>query len=114
MLFDWNWFMSVEFQGRWLVSKGQAFLEARDDEYVVSGVMCLGDGCTQDSDVYARFVGKISEDSKVVMKISSDKEDVPSFEVFGTMHSLESSNGIAHTFVLTDGTTVIGFAHHQK
>ncbi|WP_422939474.1 hypothetical protein [Undibacterium sp. TJN19] len=87
MLFDWSWFMSVDFRGKWLITTGRAFLAVADESYAVSGVMCLRDECNQDTVVYARFSGMVSEDSRVSMTITSEKEGVPSFEVFGTMHS---------------------------
>ncbi|MDP1979180.1 hypothetical protein [Undibacterium sp.] len=114
MEFNWNWFMGVDFKGRWLVTRGQAYFEVSEDNFDISGVMCLGDVCTKDSDIYAKFVGKVSDESEVVMTVTSSKEDVPPFEVSGTMFSAENDNEISYTFVLTDGTTVLGFSCCSK
>ncbi|BBB68150.1 hypothetical protein UNDYM_3897 [Undibacterium sp. YM2] len=113
MEFNWNWFMGVDFRGRWLITRGQAYFEVSEDNSLISGVMCLGDACTKDSEIYAKFFGKVSDDSEVVVTVASTTEDVPPFEVSGTMFGAESENEISYTFVLTDGTTVLGFSRHS-
>lgn len=113
MEFNWNWFMGVDFRGRWLITRGQAYFDVSEDNSHISGVMCLGDSCTKDSEIYAKFFGEVNDDSEVVMTVVSTTEDVPPFDVSGTMFGAESENEISYTFVLTDGTTVLGFSRYS-
>ena len=102
------WFMAVDFRGNWVLTKGRACINTFDDSNDISGFLCLGE--SPKTEIYAQFSGHVTEDNVVTMVVSSEEEGVPSFEVSGSIYSLGIEDEIAHTFVLTDGTTVLGFS----
>lgn len=113
MELNWNWFMSVDFKGRWLMTKGRACFETWEDDYSVSGTLYLGEEQADAAKFYAKFVGKVTEDGKAVLTVTSADQEVLPFELTGTMFDAGKDGENSLTFVLTDGTTVLGLTHYS-
>ncbi|MFZ6675442.1 hypothetical protein [Undibacterium sp. Xuan67W] len=112
MEMNWHWFMTVDCNGRWITTNGKAHLETTNANLL--GCMCYLDESDGTVEIYAKFTAYVKNDGSIVMTIESEKEDVPSFNVSGDFFSSETDNGLASTIILTDGTTVIGFAKREK
>jgi hypothetical protein len=50
----------------------------------------------------------------IAIIVTSADEEVPAFEVFGSAFVLEGDGTMKKSIVLTDGTTVIGFARLEQ
>ncbi|WP_133166923.1 hypothetical protein [Solimicrobium silvestre] len=111
MKLNWTWFMSVDFRGDWIMTKGWAHLQI--DVNKISGFMFF-DEKYNEADIYARFSGYFDDDNFAVVTVSSAQEGTPEFEVSGPIFSFKNENILASSFILTDGTTVLGFTNHAE
>lgn len=109
----WKWFMAVDASGNWLMIKGDALITLEGDEAIV-GSLYLGSRIDEDAKIYAQLSGSVEDDGSICLTVHSSAEGVPSFDVSGETFEIESDHTSARTFVLTDGTTVLGLTRHSK
>ena len=101
----WNWFMAVDWFGRWTTTGGTAEVETQKS--TLRATLRFSD----DTDPYHRVEGSISPDGTVTVTVRSENPQVPPFELTGEMRSGEvPGKGESTTIVLSDGTTVLGLA----
>lgn len=108
---NWRWFMAVDFKGKWTTISGVAHLDIGPEK--ISGFMSLQQKLEDNTDIYAELSANLNDDGSIDMMIVSPDEGVPSFQVPGSFYTLEGKDSSAHTLVLTDGTTVVGFTRHS-
>lgn len=109
----WKWFMAVDSSGSWLTIKGDASITS-DGDGVISGSLFLGERFDDSTQIYAQLSGGVEDDGSVCLTVRSSEEGVPSFDVSGVTFETEGDHAFARTFVLTDGTTVLGLTRHAK
>ena len=105
---EWQWVMNVEIDGQWISTNGYASL--MHDQGRLTGRMCFQEMDDGQSNLYATFDGVSYEDNSIELTVRSSSEGVPDFTVSGNFFSRSDSRGEAYTLILTDGTTMLGFA----
>ncbi|MEO7496223.1 MAG: hypothetical protein ABIT83_04525 [Massilia sp.] len=79
----------------------------------ISGTMCIGGADNEEPEIYAHFSSPLDDEGALAVTFVSPREDVPEFVLHGSAFELQAGTNFARTLILTDGTTVVGFAKHQ-
>lgn len=106
--------MAVDASGSWIVIKGDASISFIERDTHVSGTLFLESSLGESAEVYAKLSGTVEDDGSICLTVSSTDQGVPSFSVSGKIFEADTDKTPALTFVLTDGTTVLGLTCHVK
>ena len=105
----WNWFLSANFEGKWIVTKGYA--EVRHSEKDLMAVLRF----SPDIEAYAFIEGVRDEKGNIKAVVKSSDHKTPSYEVEDVSNTADNlPNGKVSSIILTDGHTVIGLAHGSR
>ena len=106
----WEWFMSADINGSWIVTQGKANLSFSDMTFV--GELVYEDSEGQLLNVYARIEGAFTEEG--FLTVSVKNAAYPTYELSGRLYELADEREVANTFVVTDGTTVLGLTSRDS
>ena len=99
----WNWFLSADYQGKWITTQGYADVEPQPGALTAT-LRFDGDG-----DVYHYLSAKLDDDDGAEAVVTSPRGDVEPFELGGQLFRGDIDDGIEPMMLLlTDGTTVLG------
>jgi hypothetical protein len=105
----WNWFLSANFSGKWIVTNGYAEVSLVDKKLMA--VLRY----SPDTAAYAVIEGIADDAGQVKATVKSYDTKTPSYDVKGVINTADNlPEGKVSTIVLTDGHTVIGLAHGAR
>ena len=100
----WAWFMSGDVGGDWMVTQGRANLSFSEMTFV--GELVYEDSVGKLIDVYAAIEGTFSEEGFLDVWVKNPA--YPTYKLSGRLYELADEREVKNTFVVTDGTTVLG------
>lgn len=100
----WNWFIAVNFEGKWIITNGYA------DVAVLGNQLRATLQYAPDADPHSYVDADIAEDGAATATVESPKEAVPTYSIQG--HLYGDDKGLS--LILTDGSTILGLAYGQR
>ena len=104
----WNWFLSANFSGKWIITNGYA--EVTRSENQIRAVLRY----SPDIPPYAHVEAKCDETGGIEAIVESSDPETPSYAVHGVLCLQSGQEGEVTSIVLTDGYTVLGLAHGRR
>lgn len=106
----WNWFLSADVQGRWIITNGYADVEFNRPSFSASLRY------SPDTEPYQYVVGVLNDQGVIEATVTSPDKDIPSFALRGPLFEDSRGQGASRTVLLTDGTTILGitFGPHSN
>jgi hypothetical protein len=105
----WNWFLSVNYAGKWIVTDGYADVSQSPSSF--EAVLRYA----PDADPHAHLEGEIDETGNVKLTVHSFRDGVPSYPLQGQIRAEEiGQEGLVTSVILSNGYTVLGLAHSNK
>lgn len=104
----WNWFLSADFQGKWITTNGYAEVSFEKQSLTASLRF------SPDTDVY-QFVSANISDGFVSAHVTSPDPDTPAYNLEGPLYDGPKIDGVeTKTVVLTDGSTILGLTYGPR
>ncbi len=99
----WNWFLTADFQGKWITTNGYA-------EVIFNGTRFTASlRYSPDTDVYHYVSATVDPENGIEALVTSPDQGIVPFELSGQLYKGALVDGVeTMTVLLTDGTTVLG------
>jgi hypothetical protein len=105
----WNWFLSADFQGKWITTQGYANVRLGRD------VLEASLRFSADDEEYHHVAGRMGPDDAVEATVTSSGRGLVPFGLHGQLFRGGVVEGVeTMTLILTDGTTVLGLAYGPR
>ena len=101
----WRWFLSADYEGRWITTEGYVDISVENDTY--SGVLRT----SPDADPLDSMEISTEDGEVVKATMTSPGDDPMTYVLTGRAYMAETgSGGEVRSIILTDGSTVLGLA----
>ncbi len=101
----WNWFMAVNYYGKWIETNGLADMVSVDEETFSAVLRFCADG-----EPYSELLCKIERED-ITGRVKSSDPRVPDFSVLGKIHTTSLDDGEqCCSLLFTDGITILCLA----
>lgn len=106
----WNWFLSADIQGRWIITNGYADVDFNRPSFSASLRY------SAETEPYQNVVGVLNDQGVIEATVTSPDKDIPPYFLRGPLFEDSQDQGAPRTVLLTDGTTILGitFGPHSN